>query len=375
MIGAGIVGLAHAWREAVHGAEVTLFERDQRAQGASVRNFGMVWPIGQAPQTLPTALASRRLWDEAASEMGAWRNEQGSIMLATRDDEWQVLTQFADSAADHGYECRLLTTEEAARLCPAVRTDRVIGALHSKTEMGVDPREVILKAPNWLAQRYGVQLEFGAAITEVSLPTVSAADGRRWSFDRVTLANGSDLATLYPEVFAEAGLSKCKLQMLRTARQPGGWRQGPMVASGLSLRHYAAFDHCESLPVLRERVAAETPELDAYGIHVMAAQNGSGEVVLGDSHEYGDQVSPFDSEEINRLVLRELRELIDLPDWSIVARWHGVYAIQPSREVLFTAQPASGVLVSIVTGGCGMTMGFGLAEQLVAGSTAAVAAS
>jgi glycine/D-amino acid oxidase-like deaminating enzyme len=137
-----------------------------------------------------------------------------------------------------------------------------------------------------------------------------------------------------------------------------------MLAAGLTLRHYRSFEGCPSLDSLRERVARETPALDRFGIHVMASQNGRGEVVVGDSHEYGDAIEPFDRAEIESLILDYLRGFLDIPDFRIAARWSGIYAKHPTETTLI-ARLAPGATVIACLGGAGMTLSFGVADRVV----------
>jgi FAD dependent oxidoreductase TIGR03364 len=363
VIGAGIVGLSHALAAARRGHRVTVFERGRSAAGASIRNFGMVWPIGQpAGERHATALESRAIWLDLAGEAGLWVDPCGSIHLAHREDEWAVLEEFARVASGLGYACELLGRSEVLARTAAANPDGLLGGLFSPTELAVNPQAAIGTLPGWLSRRFGVRFEFGTMITGLDGGWARASDGRSWDVHRAVVCGGADFETLFPEVFRASGLRRCKLQMLATSPQPDGWRLGPHVASGLTLRHYANFEACASLPALRRRIAAETPELDRFGIHVMASQDDAGAVILGDSHEYDEAISPFDDAEIDALILRELRRVIRLPDWSIARRWHGVYAKSDERPV-FEAEPLPGVHIRTGTGGAGMTMAFGLAER------------
>lgn len=361
VIGGGIVGLAVAWTAARAGKSVVLFERDRPAQGASVRNFGMVWAIGQpGGKLLQRALRSRRRWLELGELAGIAVNACGSLHLAYHDDEWAVLEEFV---AARSHECRLLTPAETRQRCPAVRAEGLRGALWSEAELCVDPRQAIARLPRWLNETFGVDLQYGVPVRAVEMPEVLAADGRRWRVGRAVVCSGVDFQTLFPEVFAASGIRRCKLQMMRTGPQPDGWRLGPHVAGGLTLCHYGSFQDCPSLGRLRSRFEAELPDYLDWGIHVMASQNHLGEVVIGDSHEYDDAISLFDKTRIDDLILGYLNGLLELPDARIVERWHGIYAKYAKRP-LFTAEPQPGAHIVGAPGGAGITMSFGWADDL-----------
>lgn len=370
VVGAGIAGLAHAWSAAERGHSVTVFERTQRARGASIRNFGMVWPVGQpAGDRHQLALCSREQWLHLADAARIWVHRCGSIHLAHHPDEWTVLQEFHAESRRLGYDCELLTAKQVADRSPAANLKNLRGGLFSPTELCVNPRQAIRSIPGWLTDRHGVRFRFDTQVTEVS-PAGGTLGGVRlrtaWGdsqkFDRVVVCGGVDLCALFPEVFKEAGLYVCKLQMLGTPPQPHNWRLGPHLAGGLTLRHYENFECCPGLPAVRERIAEAAPELDRYGIHVMASQNDRGEVILGDSHEFGEETEPFDQANIEHLILRELHAILQLPDWTTASRWHGRYLKHPTQP-LFEAEPFPGVLICNGLGGAGMTLAFGLAER------------
>ena len=364
VVGGGIVGLANAWMALRKGFSVILFERDRIACGASVRNFGMVWPVGQPEDLFDVAMRSREFWLELKAETGLWANECGSLHLARHDDEEAVIGEFVDQAQGTGSgELQVLSPQEVASKSNAARIDGLKSALWSPYELCVNPVSAVSQLTSYLESYDRFRLCRRTCVTSIESGVVTTGNGQQFFAERFVVCSGSDFETLFPETFESAGLRKCKLQMMSTAVQPDQWRLGPHIAGGLTLRHYQSFESCPSLAAVKSRISSEKAVLDQYGIHVMASQNDVGQVILGDSHQYDEQITPFDSNEIDALILGELHELLEIPDFEIAQRWHGVYAKLPDKHV-FISEPESNCKIVTATGGAGMTLSFGIAEQL-----------
>ena len=364
VVGAGILGLAHAYHLARRGQRVLVLERHRRAQGASVRNFGMIWPIGQPLGPLfHLANRSRDFWLEVLRASGLWHRQSGSLHLAYHDDEAQVLREFAAESAGSPRHCELWSPLQVAARFPAIVQANLRAALWSPAELAVDPREIIAELPGWLSHAHGVDFEFGTTVLGHDLPRVGTTSGEK-RVRRLVVCTGADFRDLAPEAFRDAGLIPCKLQMMRS--QPFGdrFRLDTHLAAGLTLCHYASFANCPTLPALAKRFDAELPEHRRLGIHVLVSQNGRGELTLGDSHEYGDAIGPFDDPKIDALILDYLRTFLAVPDLEIQSRWNGIYVKHPT-EAFVIARPAPDVVAVTGVGGAGMTLSFGLAEKVV----------
>ena len=87
IIGAGIIGLAHALACAKAGKRVVVIERDPRANGASIRNFGFITVTGQARGDMwSLAMRARDVWAEAAPAAGIEVEQTGLILTVRRPE-------------------------------------------------------------------------------------------------------------------------------------------------------------------------------------------------------------------------------------------------------------------------------------------------
>jgi glycine/D-amino acid oxidase-like deaminating enzyme len=152
--------------------------------------------------------------------------------------------------------------------------------------------------------------------------------------------------------------------MMRMEMKDPSKRIGPSLCGGLSLLHYKSFHQVSSFQALKVKCEAELSEYLDLGIHVMVSQNQSGTLTIGDSHQYANDFEPFDETYINQFILNYLKSFMMSDDFNLVQSWNGIYAkMQDERSELFL-NPSSGVYLLTGVGGAGMTLSFGLAEEV-----------
>ena len=98
----------------------------------------------------------------------------------------------------------------------------------------------------------------------------------------------------------------------------------------------------------------------------MASQNESGELTIGDSHEYGLVHDPFDKDFINQMILKYLQTFTNFKDTSVIQTWNGIYAKMTNGQTELVVDAEPGVTIINGLGGNGMTLSFGLCEQIIA---------
>jgi FAD dependent oxidoreductase TIGR03364 len=323
----------------------------------------MIWPIGQPLGDLyQRAMLSADIWKTICKEAGIWHSENGSLQLAYNAEEYNVIDEFYE-ADFYERDIELLNKKDVLKRFKGIVSKDLKGGFYSNSEIIVDPREALFKLPGYFSEKYNIKFLFNTAISKIESNTVFSGN-KKWQADRIYVCSGQDFETLYPEVFQKSGITKCKLQMMRTVPQKNNWEIGASVAAGLTLTHYGAFAKCTSLKALKRKFETEMPEYVKYGIHVMASQNGMHELTLGDTHEYGLGHDPFDRKYLNDLILYYLRTFVKIPDATIAQTWNGIYAKLPGKTEFINAPSEYTTIVNGLSG-AGMTLSFGLAENIL----------
>jgi FAD dependent oxidoreductase TIGR03364 len=365
VVGAGILGLATARALGAKGYEVTVIEKSQFSLGASIRNFGMLWPVGQPDGKLYNrAVRTKEIWLEYLNTAKIKYNACGSLHLAYCQEEMNVVEEIGKFFKTKNRPVSVITPNMVLEKYNGINEKGLLGALRSEDEIIIDPREGIKKLPAYLTEKYNVQFIWGTVVTSIVAKTVVTAQ-KKYNADLICVCSGADFETLYPALFKEQSITKTKLQMMRFKHKDPNYQLGASICGGLSLLHYKSFKASSALTRLRIKLEAELPEYFKYGIHVMVAQNAQGELTVGDSHEYALDFEPFDKIEINNMILNYLKQLVHIEDWEMIQSWNGVYPIMTNGDTDLFLKADDGVYILNGIGGHGMTMSFGYAEEII----------
>ncbi|HET7680680.1 MAG TPA: glycine oxidase ThiO [Xanthobacteraceae bacterium] len=149
VIGAGVIGLAIAWRLAQRGAKVTVFDKGAAGSGASHAAAGMLAAHLEAEPREENLVAlnraSQNLWPafaaelEAASGMAVDLRTEGTLLLALTGDDQSRLKHVLAFQKSLGLPLEWLTTAEVRRREPHL-TPTISGAIFSPQDHQVDNR-------------------------------------------------------------------------------------------------------------------------------------------------------------------------------------------------------------------------------------------
>ena len=360
VVGGGILGLAHAWAAARGGKRVAVIERDARANGASIRNFGFITVTGQERgDSWTLARRTRDVWAELAPAAGIAIEHRGLMLTARSGEALAVIEAFLKTEMGEG--CRLMTPDRFREAAHGLGGSDLQGALFSPHELRVESRTAIPALAAWLKERQGVEFFNETAVFDATPPRLITSRGVIEA-GAVVVCPGDDFVTLYPDRIAGYGLRKCRLSMLKLADP--GFRLSSALMSDLSLTRYRGYAALPEARALEAKLRAEQPAHFENGVHLIVVQGEDGALVVGDSHHYDHLPGPFAPAAAEHAILDEYRRSLGREAPPVIERWTGVYAVADDRTYLIDA-PAENVRLVIVTSGTGASTGFGIAERVI----------
>jgi FAD dependent oxidoreductase TIGR03364 len=369
VVGSGILGTFHAYHALKKGLRVAIIEKDKMPQGATIQNFGQVVPSGMDTKWQAYGRESLTIYKEIQSQFDISIRQNGSVYLASNEEEVQLIEELSQINQSNNYESHLLTKDQCLDKYPGLRSDYVKAGLFFPEEVTVEPRTMIYKLQQFMIQSMGLKLIPNTTIVncDSTLKGVSLSSFANKLFlaSKVIICNGNEFKSLYPELFNASDLEVSKLQMMQTKPQKNYTLNGSIL-TGLSIRRYEAFYECPSFKAIKANEDLNSLE-KKWGVHILFKQAADGSVILGDSHQYADAKNiddlGFDLDmDIDNFMLKEAKKIIDLPNYEIQNRWYGRYSQCKTKDIF---EHSIGDNIHIITGigGKGITGSGGFAKE------------
>lgn len=364
IVGAGIIGLSHAYAAAKRGLQVLVCERTDQPLGASIRNFGFGVVTGQREgEMLDLANQSRHIWGEWIDHAKINAKRNGALLIARNQLEAAVLESFvANKARQYGYECELLSEKEIEALYDG-QFSRYSTILHGKNDQVVFSREAVPQIVSYLSSLPNVTMQFSTLVKDIDVDqgklTTTAGN---FSAEHVFVCSGHDYQTLLADEIQPLNPIVCRLQMLRVKPRKDFPLQHALF-TGLSCTHYDAFRDLPETERLKLAMESDYPEFVKHGIHLLITPTPYGELIIGDSHEYSQFPRPFSSEMIDEILLKLAEETLGMK-LDVVERWAGEYGSKGTEpySIIKAGKRATAVLMRT---GLGMSIGPALGEKII----------
>jgi FAD dependent oxidoreductase TIGR03364 len=371
IVGGGIIGASFAYHLLSKGYSVAVFDRENSPDQASVRNFGQIVPSGFGKEWQKHGITSMEIYRSIQKQAQLDLKEEGSLYIASDDDEIRLLEELNFINANNNYDSILLDHSDIKKLYPEIRLSYARAGLQFPLEIQINPKTTVAKILLWLRETKKLSYYNNLTIQdiEVSNNTIHLTDNFKNEYlaKKVFICSGHDFKTLLPEIFINAGLITVKLQMLSGVAK--GTKLNGSILTGWSIRRYESFVECPSFAQIKQREDA-TSFQRKHGVHILAKQELDGTIILGDSHHYfphdqqGIQTEYQDSSQINEFILWEAKKILNIDHFIIKNSWSGYYS-QCSDKPVFVNHICDGITVVTGIGGKGMTAAFGYTHDFL----------
>ena len=359
IIGAGVIGLGIAWRLAVRGASVAVFDRAAAGAGASHAAAGMLAACAEAEPgeeaLIELGRASQARWPAFAAELLAasgidveLRREGTLVVALTADDQARLHHQLGFQQ-QLGLPLQWISAAETRRREPHL-AGKLAGAVLAPEDHQVDNRK-LAAALRVAAEVAGAQIHEHRAVDAISshggrIDGIVLADGGKVAADVVVLAAGSwsrTIAGLPPEL--RPPVRPIKGQMLALRMDPAApllnhvvWAPGAylvprrdgrlLVGATVEEKGYDTALTAGGLLTLLEAAWRVVPAVEELPIDEMWVGHRPGSrddaPILGEGplaglvyatghHRNGILLTPITADAIARLVLDEVTEPVIQP--------------------------------------------------------------
>jgi glycine oxidase len=177
VVGAGVVGLASAWRAAAAGLRTVVLDRERPGAGASGVAAGMLAPVTEASwgeeELLRLNLESARLWPAFEAELAEGSGAEtgyerrGALVIAVDRDDAEELGRLHRFQGSLGLDVEWLTRSECRRLEPGLAPG-IAGGIRAPQDHQVDPR-ALTAALAAAFEGAGGELATGRAVERVEV--------------------------------------------------------------------------------------------------------------------------------------------------------------------------------------------------------------